>query len=122
MKLELSDGMSNNSDFSNDSQNSQMSTADFMTSMGNGVLLTPTTTGETVRNVEDVGVVSQWNRGGTSGSSSWRLSQPSRTHRKRRPVSKVVELRCHDNVTFHEAVCGKQSRRPTFIGSLQTRF
>ncbi|CAH1365323.1 unnamed protein product [Tenebrio molitor] len=44
MKLELSDGMSNNSDFSNDSQNSQMSTADFMTSMGNGVLLTPTTT------------------------------------------------------------------------------
>ncbi|KAH0813901.1 hypothetical protein GEV33_008890 [Tenebrio molitor] len=33
-----------------------------------------------------------------------------------------VELRCHDNVTFHEAVCGKQSRRPTFIGSLQTRF
>lgn len=44
MKLELSDGMSNNSDFSNDSQNSQMSTADFMTSVGNGILLTPTTT------------------------------------------------------------------------------
>lgn len=43
MKLELSDGMSNNSDFSNDSQNSQMSTADFMTSVGNGLLLTPTT-------------------------------------------------------------------------------
>lgn len=45
MKLELSDGMSNNSDFSNDSQNSQMSTADFMTSVGNGInglLLTPT--------------------------------------------------------------------------------
>lgn len=45
MKLELSDGMSNNSDFSNDSQNSQMSTADFMTSVGNGLnglLLTPT--------------------------------------------------------------------------------
>lgn len=45
MKLELSDGMSNNSDFSNDSQNSQISTADFMTSVGNGInglLLTPT--------------------------------------------------------------------------------
>lgn len=35
MKLDLSDDMS---DFSNDSQNSQMSTADFMTSMGNGIL------------------------------------------------------------------------------------
>lgn len=37
LKLDLSDGMSNNSDFSNDSQNSQMSTADFMASMNNGV-------------------------------------------------------------------------------------
>ncbi|XP_018571832.1 transcription factor kayak isoform X1 [Anoplophora glabripennis] len=43
MKSELSDGLSNHSDFSNDSQNSQLSTADFMTSMGNGALLTPTT-------------------------------------------------------------------------------
>lgn len=37
LKLDLSDGVSNNSDFSNDSQNSQISTADFMVSMNNGV-------------------------------------------------------------------------------------
>lgn len=38
LKLDLSDGLSNNSDFSNDSQNSQMSTADFMASVNNGIL------------------------------------------------------------------------------------
>lgn len=42
MKSELSDGMSNHSDFSNDSQNSQISNVDFL-SLGNGILLTPTT-------------------------------------------------------------------------------
>lgn len=43
MKSELSDGLSNHSDFSNDSQNSQLSTVDFMPTIGNGTLLTPTT-------------------------------------------------------------------------------
>ncbi|VEN41434.1 unnamed protein product [Callosobruchus maculatus] len=42
MKSELSDGMSNHSDFSNDSQNSQISAADILTSFGNGVVLAPT--------------------------------------------------------------------------------
>lgn len=43
MKLELSDGMSNNSDFSNDSQNSQMCTVDLITTVGNAVLVNATT-------------------------------------------------------------------------------
>lgn len=34
--------MSNHSDFSNDSQNSQISNVDFL-SLGNGIVLTPTT-------------------------------------------------------------------------------
>lgn len=38
MKSELSDGMSNHSDFSNDSQNSQISNVDFLT-LGSGILL-----------------------------------------------------------------------------------
>lgn len=38
MKSDLSDGMSNHSDFSNDSQNS-VSTAEFLASMGSGVIL-----------------------------------------------------------------------------------
>nr|CAI5845490.1 unnamed protein product [Callosobruchus analis] len=42
MKSDLSDGMSNHSDFSNDSQNSQISAADILTSFGNGIVLAPT--------------------------------------------------------------------------------
>lgn len=38
MKLELSDGLSNNSDFSSDSQNSQMSANDYMVTSGPPVL------------------------------------------------------------------------------------
>lgn len=41
MKSDLSDGMSNHSDFSNDSQNSHISNMDFLT-IGGGILLTPT--------------------------------------------------------------------------------
>lgn len=43
MKLELSDGLSNNSDFSSDSQNSQMSNNEFMTSTTNSTVITPVT-------------------------------------------------------------------------------
>lgn len=42
MKLEFSDGLSNHSDFSNDSQSSQMSTTEYAVSAGNPVI-TPTT-------------------------------------------------------------------------------
>lgn len=42
MKLDMSDGLSNNSDFSNDSQNSQMSGSDYVVTAGTSVI-TPTT-------------------------------------------------------------------------------
>ncbi|CAG9859890.1 unnamed protein product [Phyllotreta striolata] len=70
MKSDLSDGMSNHSDFSNDSQNS-VSTAEFLAGTGNGIVLansnfitleglnsgvptrtTPTLTPTTLRNIE----------------------------------------------------------------------
>ncbi|GJQ65339.1 hypothetical protein Trydic_g596 [Trypoxylus dichotomus] len=69
LKLDLSDGTSNNSDFSNDSQNSQISATDFMASMNNSTQTptflnfeglnsgvptrtTPTLTPTTLRNIE----------------------------------------------------------------------
>lgn len=42
MNSELSDGMSNHSDFSNDSQNSQISNVDLFP-LANGIVVTPTT-------------------------------------------------------------------------------
>lgn len=58
MKFEMCDSVSNHSDFSNDSQNSQLSTADFMTSMGNGSLLftTSNATVSEVRNFRRIGI------------------------------------------------------------------